>query len=141
MKFKIYEFKTDMFGNILDSDSQNILAKIIIFEKEVIKTIAIHKGVLINNQSLDSDFRSAYNLNFLDKYNKAYKNGTILIDYTLHNGTKFTAYLKTNFIQRIYFKALFNVLPIQKISGGVRFVWEFIIFCITMIITWYVSRC
>lgn len=141
MKFKIYELKTDMSGNILDSDNQNIIAKIIIFEKEVIKTIAIDKEIMINNQSLDSNFRSTYSLNFLDKYNKAYKNGNILIVYTLHNGTKFTAYLKTNFIQRIYLKALFNALPIQRISGGVRFVWEFIIFCITMIVTWYVSKC
>ncbi|MCK4664880.1 MAG: hypothetical protein KAT68_18560 [Bacteroidales bacterium] len=117
MELKLYKYTIDKMGNITKNKERSIIAKIVIREKEIIKTIAVDKNHIVNGKIMESDYRSTYKIEFLDKYHKAYINGNILIKYIIWRGTSCTAFVKTNLLQRIYLKAIFEQYMIQRISG------------------------
>ena len=134
MELKIFDLKHPL------KDSKPI-GKIIIHHKAVIRTISIDKNYICNGRKLDSDHRTEYTLNFLDKYNENFEFGKIIIKYTIFSGTSFGAFIKPNIFQEIYLKSIFKHYAIQKIEGGLRTILEIIGFIITIIVTWYTSKC
>jgi len=133
MKLKIYDYKNPL-------KKSKPIGEVIIKHKELIKTISL-SNYICNGQSLNSNYRTEYELSFLDEYNDLYKYDKIVIKYTIRIGTLFTAFLRPNFYEKIYLKLLFEYYPIQKIKGGIRTVFEIIGFILTAIITWYTSKC
>jgi len=118
-----------------------IVAEIIVKEKEVVRTTCLDSSTIVNGKSPDSDFRTSYTLKFLDKYHPEYVYGKIIINYLIFPGTTYSAFLQTNFLQRIYLKCLFEQYAIQRIKGAQRFIWELIVLISTILVTWYTSKC
>lgn len=134
MELKLYNLKNP-------SKDSNPIGKIIIKHKEIIRTISLDDNYICNGKSLNSDFRTDYKLDFFDKYHKNYKYSEISIKYIIRSGTSFTAFIKPNFLQKVYLKSIWSEYPIQKIEGGLRTIFEVIGFIITIIVTWYTSKC
>lgn len=141
LKLKLYKYKYGNDNKLLESDKKNIIGKVIIKEKRVIKTIAIDKEYICNGKTLNSDFRTDYQLNFLDKYNEGFEYGDLTIEYQIRPGTIFTAFVRASYFQKVYLKILFKQYLIERIEGSKRVVWEFFGFIITIFITWYTSKC
>lgn len=141
MILKLYSFSQDKMGNIFEDKDKLIVAKVIIIGKEVVRTISINPSFQINGQPLDSDYRTTYNLQFLDKYNKAYINGNITMKYLIRHGVSSVFYVKVNFVKKFYLRLLFEQFLIQRIKGARRFIWELIVLIITVFVTWYTSKC
>jgi len=117
MKIHIYKYILENQNKLIPSNKNEPIGIVIIKHKEIIKTIALNKDYKCNGKTLDSDNRTSYELIFLDKYTNGYKYGKILIEYIISPGTQFKAFLKTNILQRIYLKLLFERYLIQRIKG------------------------
>ena len=140
MKIKIYPFKYSM-DKLIPTSKKETIGEVIIDGKEIKRTLSNDKKYICNGRALDSNYRTKYTIQFLDKYDDAFKYGDITINYTIWPRTSFTAFLDANFVQKIYFKLLFEYYFFQKIKGWNRFLWEFIVFIITIFVTWYTSKC
>ncbi len=140
MKIKIYPFKYSM-DKLIPTSKKETIGEVIIDGKEIKRTLSNDKKYICNGRALDSNYRTQYTIQFLDKYDDAFKYGDITINYTIWPGTSFTAFLDVNFVQKIYFKLLFEYYFFQKIKGWNRFLWEFIVFIVTIFVTWYTSKC
>ena len=118
-----------------------IVAEIIVKDKDVIRTKSLDSSTIVNGKSPDSDFRTPFTLRFLDKYHPDYDYGKIVIEYLIFPGTLYSAFIRANFLKRIYLNLLFEQYSIQRIKGAKRFIWELIVFITTILVTWYTSKC
>tara|TARA_R110002033_G_scaffold170492_2_gene213154 strand:- start:284 stop:694 length:411 start_codon:yes stop_codon:yes gene_type:complete len=108
MKIKLKDFK---------HKSDKIFAKAIIKDKEVIKTISLDNTYLVNGQITNSNFRTTYNLIVLDKHDKNFKHGNLVIEYLIFSNVKFRAFIVANFFNCIYLKLLFEHYWFQRMKG------------------------
>lgn len=97
--------------------SGKIFAEIIIKDKEVIRTRCLDSDTIVNGKKPDSDFRTSYKLEFLDKYHPDFKDGKIIIEYLIFPGTKYSAFVSTNFFKKVYLKLLFERYLFQRVTG------------------------
>ncbi|MEN9907930.1 MAG: hypothetical protein RLZZ540_1071 [Bacteroidota bacterium] len=125
----------------LKKQTGDIFAEAIIKDKVIIKIKSLNDKYLDAGKPFNVDFRSKYDLVFLNKYEKGYEYGDVIIKFKATSDFSYEAVVVANFFQRMYLKLLFNQYFIQRIDGGVRTAFEIIAFIITTIITWYASKC
>lgn len=125
----------------LKNKTGDIFAEAIIKDKEIIKIKSLNDKYLDAGKPFNLDSRSNYNLVFLNKHEKEYEYGDIIIKFKATSDFSYKAVVVANFFQRIYLKLLFNQYFIQRIDGGIRTTFEIIAFIITTVITWYASKC
>ena len=125
----------------LKGHTGEIFAEAIIKDKEIIKIKSLNDNFLDAGKLFNVDFRLKYDLVFLDKHEKGYEYGDIIIKFKATSGFTHQAIVIANSFKRGYLKLLFNQYFIQRINGGVRTTFEIIAFIITTLITWYASKC
>jgi len=118
-----------------------IFAEAIIKDREIIKIKSLNDKYLDAENPFNIDYRLKYDLAFLDKNEKGYEYGDILIKFKANSDFRHEAVIVANFFNRVYLKLLFNQYFIQRINGGLRTTFEITAFIITTLITWYVSKC
>ena len=111
--------------------NEKIVAEIIIRDKEV---ICLDPETIVNGKKPDSDHRTTYTIDFLDKYHQDYKYGKIVIEYLIFPGTKYSAFVQANLFKKIYLRLLFERYWFQRISGIKNFIIAIIIAVISAII-------
>ena len=94
-----------------------IVAEITVNYKEIIRTKPLDSKTIANGKPLDSDYRTSYDLEFLNKYDKDYDYGKIKIKYLIFPGTLYSAFIIANFTQRIFLKLLFEKYMFQRMTG------------------------
>lgn len=126
IKLKLYKLETDTFGGN-PKMSSDLFAKVIIKEKQIIKSELVGK-----NQSTDIN-RYDYNIDFMDKYHRLYKKDYYLLSFK-HKSLSLTTYFKPTLFQRFYFKAIFEQFLIQRITGLKRTLIEIFVGILLLII-------
>lgn len=119
--------------------SGKIVAEIIARNKEVIRTRCLDSETIVNGKKPDSDYRTTYQLEFLDKYHSDYKYGKIIIEYLIFPGTKYSAFIVANIFQRTYLKLLFERYWFQRISGVKKIMFAILIAIISAIVGGFVN--
>ena len=117
------------------------IAEIIIKDKDVVRTKSLDSETIVNGRSPDSDFRTSFSLEFIDSYHPDYKYGDIIIEYLIFPGTKYSAFVLTNFFQKVYLKILFEQYAIQRLKGVLRLAWEVFAVFFAAFVAWYISKC